>query len=263
MAITRPVAAARESLREDLRIDLIDDPRELPHERAEALNAEVADLAWRACGGPAGRDDPAVRDGWRNYCMKPGGRMQDHDRIVLVWDGDKLVGFNGLVVERMEPDVTLLWYRAAGTDPDYQARGAFSAAFDTMLDPDWVTSFGPPTWWVYRTPNPVIYEAVRRLWSKYPDWHETLHPKIGPDGGTDPIDADIRAKAIDIATSLWPECELDADRFVLKDFLGKYGRDIWRVPVAESSDPGVNRFFERYLRPDNQDALMAFYLFHE
>jgi hypothetical protein len=242
---------------------LIAEPGRLTPERDDALNAVVADLAAVACGGPEACDDPAVREGWRNYCIQPGGRTRDHDRVVLVWDGDRLVGFNGLMVERMEPDVTLLWYRAAGTDPAYQGRGGFSEAFDTMLDPDWVTSFGPPTYWVYRTPNPVIYESVRRLWSKYPEWSQRLFPKITADGHPQPIEPEAREIGIRIATALWPDCEFDPETFVLKDFLGHYGRDIWRVPVATSSDAGVNRFFERYLRPDNQDALLAFYLFDE
>jgi hypothetical protein len=254
---------AAEPLGGALRVELIADPRRLTPEEDDRFNLEIADLAARACGGPEACDDPAVREGWRNYCSLPGGRTRDHDRVVLVWDGDRLIGFNGLLVQHLEPDVTLLWYRAAGTDPEYQGRGGFSEAFDTMLDPSWVTSFGPPTYWVYRTPNPVIYESVRRLWSKYPAWSERLFPKITPDGDALPVATEEREIGIRIASSLWPDCELDPETFVLKDFLGKYGQDIWRVPVATSSDAGVNRFFERHLRPNNQDALMAFYLFNE
>src|SRR5829696_2676472 len=126
MDTARPAAAALASFDDALRIELIERPREIPPERTEGLNTEVADLAWRACGGPDTYDDLTVRDGWRAYFFSPGGRVEDHDRVVLVWDEDKLVSFNGLMVETMEPGDTLLWYRAAGTDPEYQARGAFT-----------------------------------------------------------------------------------------------------------------------------------------
>src|SRR5437660_9656 len=100
-------------------VELIPNPRDLPLERANALNAEVAELAWRACGGtaPDEQAEAEVRAGWRAYCMTEGGRSQDYDRLALVWEGDRLVGFSGWVVAHMEPDVTLLWYKAAGTDP--------------------------------------------------------------------------------------------------------------------------------------------------
>jgi hypothetical protein len=238
-------------------IELIAEPRELPSDRAEALNESVADLAWRACGGEAGRDDPAVARGWREYCTAPGGRVQDHDRVVLFWDGDKMVGFNGLVVSHMEPGATLLWWRAAGTDPAYQARGVFSGAIGTMLDHDWLTSFEGPTYWVYRTPNPVIFEVTRKWWQQYPRWAERVHPAITEDAELAPMDPATRQVAADIARTLWPDCEFDPSTFAVKDFLDKYGRDIWRVEFSESSNPGANRFFRRHLRPGNQDALLG------
>jgi hypothetical protein len=132
-----------------------------------------------------------------------------------------------------------------------------------MDHPDWMTSFGPPTYWVCRTPNPVIYESIRRLWSKYPEWSEKMYPKITPEGEALPIEDHAREKAIQMAKTLWPETELDPDTLVLKDFLGEHGHAIWRVPQSPSSDDGVNRFFDKHLRPDNEDALMVFFLFHE
>jgi hypothetical protein len=153
---------------------------------------------------------------------------------------------------------TLLWYRAAGTDPRYQGRGAFTVAFDQMVDPDWITTFGPQTYMLYRTPNPVVYEAVRKLWGRYPEWDARLQPRITPDGGMEPIDDAKAEEALAIAGTLWPDCELDTSTFVLKDFLDKYGQDIWRVPMARSSDEGVNRFFAEHIRPGNRDALICF-----
>ncbi|MEA2467274.1 MAG: hypothetical protein QOJ57_1400 [Thermoleophilaceae bacterium] len=275
-------APALDHARHGCEVELIAEPRDLSQERADALNENVADLAWRACGGEAGRDDPNVGRGWREYCTAPGGRAQDHDRLVLFWDGDKMVGFNGLVVSRIEPGgaahpdgaaqpdgaahpdgATLLWWRAAGTDPAYQARGIFGTALSTMLDPDWLTSFDGPTYWVYRTPNPVIHESVRKWWRRYPDWAERLYPAITTDAELEPIDPVTRAIATHIATALWPDCEFDPATFVIKDFLDKYGRDIWRVPPAESSNPGANSFFRQHLRPGNQDALLGVCLIAE
>ena len=243
-----------------MRVELIDDPRTLPDERDAALNDELAGLAALACGGPEDCDDPVVREGWRAYFNTPGGRTQDHDRVVLVYDEDRLVGFHGLVVERLDDGSTAVWLRAAGTDPAYHGRGAFTAAVPVMMAPDFMASVGssPPSYWLYRTPNPVIYASGRRLWS---GWEEQLNPKITADGHAEPIDPKTREAATRVATALWPECEFDADHFVVKDFLGEYGRDFWRVPLAESSDPGVNKFFQRHIRPGNRDALLVFYAF--
>src|SRR3954447_26236116 len=135
---------ARARSRHGCEVELIAEPRGLDEERVEQNDEAVADRAWRACGGEAGRDDPSVGRGWREYCTSPGGRANDHDRLVLFWDRGRMVGFNGFVVGGLrkaeaQPDATLLWWRAAGTDPAYQAKGIFGAALNTMLDPDWLT----------------------------------------------------------------------------------------------------------------------------
>src|SRR3954469_25001566 len=213
---------ARARSRHGCEVQLIAEPRELDEERVEQIDEAVADLAWRACGGEAGRDDPSVGRGWREYCTSPGGRANDHDRLVLFWDDGRMVGFNGLVVSRMpqapaegHQEATLLWWRAAGTDPAYQAKGIFGAACSTMLDPDWLTSFGGPTYWVYRTPNPVIHESVRKWWHRHPHWAERLYPPTPEQGELEPIDPATRAVAARIASHLWPDSPFDPDTFVL------------------------------------------------
>src|SRR5438034_7001150 len=128
--VTAPeAAAAQQSAESAYRAEVIANPRELAPERADSLNRQYADLACLACGGDADDEESeeAIRHGWQAYCMSPGGRTQDFDRLVLVWHGDEMVGFSGYVVERMEPDVTVLWYQAAGTHPERQGRGALGA----------------------------------------------------------------------------------------------------------------------------------------
>jgi hypothetical protein len=247
------------------RVEVVANPSDLPLERANFLNSEVAELACRACGGDADDEQSAeaIRQGWQAYCMNPGGRSQDYDRLVLVWAGDRLVGFSGWVVAHVEPDATVLWYKAAGTDPAEQGRGAFAAARDTMGDMSWMTSFGPPAYFVMRTPNPVIYDNAQKWWGRFPDMYKHFVPKITEDGGMEPVDDEARETAARIAKALWPECEYDADNFVVRDFLGEYGRDIWRVPPPDSARPGTIRFFNEKLRGDNQDALMTSCLFYE
>src|SRR3954447_19399130 len=112
--VRTPKPGAQRPSRHGCEVELVADPRELDEERVEQIDEAVADLAWRACGGEAGRDDPRVGRGWGEYCTSPGGRANDHDRLVLFRDGGRMVGFNGLVVSRMS-DATLLWWRAAGT----------------------------------------------------------------------------------------------------------------------------------------------------
>ncbi len=255
---SRVAAPARAHV--DYAVELVSSPADLSADRAENVNIQLADTAFRACGGVA-TDDPDVekiREGWRAYCLGPGGRCQDHDRVVLVWDGDKLVGFGGYVVRRMEPDATVLWFKAAGIDPDYQGRGAFRAVVEAISDLDWMTSFGSPTYQVMRTPNPLVYEVDRAFWLQRPEWYERFYPKVTPEGDIEPLDEEARDTGARIAKALWPECELDADRLILRDFLGEYGRDIWRAPAPVGLPAGTKRFFEENLRPNNQDALMAY-----
>src|SRR5947209_5736768 len=140
-----PVRASREYT-----IELIDTPQDLPADRAEQINLQIAGLACRACGG-TDAEDPVVVEGWRNYCMNPGGRIQDDDRAVVAWDGGRLVGFGCWVVCPVEPDATVLWWKAAGVDPDYQGRRAFAEIVPVMMDHSWLLSFPPPTHFVMRT----------------------------------------------------------------------------------------------------------------
>lgn len=253
-------AAPPKGERIDYRIELVASPRDLPGDRADDINEQLADTAWRACGGVSEDDADAaqIREAWRAYCMSEGGRCQDHDRAVLVWDRDKLVGFGGYVVAKMEPDATILWWKAAGIDPDYQGRGAFRKVIDAMSDLEWLHSFGAPTYQVMRTPNPLVYEIDRMWWTQRPEWYERFFPKITPDGEMEPLDDEARETGARIAEALWPGCDFDADRLIVRDFLGEFGQDIWRVAAPVGPPPGTQRFFTENLRPNNQDALMAY-----
>jgi hypothetical protein len=266
-ASSRPAAVttADEGREASYRVELVENPSELPLERADVINAEVAELACRACGGDAENEEQAqaIRAGWQAYCMNPGGRSQDYDRLGLVWAEDRLAGFTGWCVEQLEPDITVLWFKAAGIDPTDHGRGAFAAARDITADLRWMTSFGAPTYFVMRTPNPLIYDTCKRWWNRYPDFWRRYFPKIGEDGRMEPIGDQDRETAIRIATGLWPDCEFDPDCFAVRDFLGEYGRDIWNVETPHTADPGTTKFFKDNLRGDNQDALMTAVLFYE
>jgi hypothetical protein len=252
-------ASAADTGRLDYRAEVISNPHELPGDRALRLSMQIADLACRAVGGEA-EDEPgraAIRRGWEAYCTEPGGRANDYDRLVVVWHEDELVGFSGYIVKTIEPDITVQWYKAAGTDPAHQRRGAFQAARDAIQDVDWLTSYGTAqTWWVMRTPNPLVYDIARRWWAKFPDWYTRFYPQINEHGSIEPLTDEARDACAHVASEMWPECEYDADRLVLRDFLGEYGRDIWRVPRAISPMPGTQVWFTENLRPGNRDALL-------
>src|SRR2546423_12672122 len=136
-------AAAQQSAEPAYRAEIIANPRELDPERADSLNRQYADLACLACGGDAEDEESeeAIRQGWQAYCMSPGGRTQDFDRLVLVWHGDEMVGFSGYVVEKIVAYVTVLWDKAAGTHPARQGPSAMGGAPDPIPEHTWFAGF--------------------------------------------------------------------------------------------------------------------------
>jgi hypothetical protein len=255
-----PGIAPPEAADHDYYAEVVANAREIDEERASVLNAIYAELACRACGGEADDEESqaAIRQGWESYCTSPGGRCQDFDRLVLVWHGDEMVGFSGYVVQEIEGGITVLWYKAAGTDPGHQGHGAMGAARDAISDLNWLTSYGSPSWWVMRTPNPLVYDIARKWWAGHPDWYSRYYPKVTDDGDLGPIDEHAKEIGERIAKGMWPECEYDRDKLVLKDFLGEHGKDIWRVKAPISPQPGTQKFFEQNLRSNNEDAMMTF-----
>jgi hypothetical protein len=242
---------------EELRVRLVPDTAALAPDDAARLSADVADVTYRACRGYDNVEFEAIRLGWITYYDQPGNRVQDYDRLALVYDGDTMVQFSGFMVVPMPPDATLLWYHAAVTDPAYQGTGVFAQARDVLVDPDWLTSFGSSTYLVFRTPNPLVYETARRQAHKLRDWYDGFYPKIVEGGVVEPMSEAVKDLGARIASALSPDREFDRDVFVVRDFLGRYGSDIYRQAPPQSDNAHVNRFFAEELAADNQDALMV------
>jgi hypothetical protein len=244
------------TLEPGVRVELVASPRTLPTSRANEITNGMIDLTWRACrGGDEGKWD-LIRDGWQEYYDAGGSRAEDYDRLVLVYANERMVQFSGMMVKRMRPDVTLLWYHVACTDPAFQGAGAFGAALRLIVDPDWCRSFPEPTYIVFRTPNPVIYVTGYRYVASISDEWD-YQPKITPGAKIEPLPRAVHELARRMSATIAPGSEYDADTFVVRDFLGRHGA-IYRTPAPPAKDATVNEYFETHLRRQPQDALFNF-----
>jgi GNAT superfamily N-acetyltransferase len=255
-AVSAGTAAAAAG-EEQLTVRLVSDPSSLTPAEKATLNADVADLTYRAVRGDDASEWEAIAAGWRAYYAEAGNRAEDYARLGLVYDGPRLIQFSGFMVVRTPPECTLLWYHAAVTDPEYQGRGVFAKARDLLADPVWLASHPRPTYLVFRTPNPVIYETARKAAQRYPDWYAQFHPKIRGDGTIEPVPEEVKDVATRIAMALSPTCTYLRDTFVVRDFLGKFGEDIYRQTPPPSDSAGTNAYFAANLEAARQDALMC------
>src|SRR5437870_12132061 len=142
------------TLEPGVRIELVESPPTLPAARANEITNGMIDLTWRACRGADQGKWDLIRDGWQEYYDAGGSRAEDYERLVLVYADERMVQFSGMMVKRMRPDVTLLWYHVACTDPAFLGAGAFGAALPLIVDPDWSRSSPDPTYIVFRTSAP-------------------------------------------------------------------------------------------------------------
>jgi GNAT superfamily N-acetyltransferase len=257
----RTEAVSVEKAQPSYRAEVIPRPAELTAERIEELTQQFSDISWRATGGPDWQSYPPARDGWYGYYCEPGGRPQDYDRLVLVYEGDQLVHFTGLTVFRPDPqDVSFIWVHVAITLPEYQGHGLLRLAIETILDPAWLKGFGRELFFIFRTPNSIVYEAMRNIARGFEADGirvEAWYPEINQAGEMDAIPDEVRRMAIRVAQRISPECEFRPDIFVIRGYYKRYG-PLYKEHSFPCQNPATRAYFQRNLDNSNQDGLFIF-----
>lgn len=237
-------------------VRLLDRPSSLPPAEAADINAALTNVLWRSFRGSDIRSWTQSRDAWRAFYATEGNRVQDFDRVALVYEGRRLVQCAALRVLRLDATTTAVWAALTATDPGSQGRGRLAQSMAALVDPSWQATFTGRVYAVARTPNPITYVALRDLVSLKPAWAAGFHPCIDDNGDVAPPSPETRATAAQVAATLSPECEYDADRFVIRGFLTKYGALYAHRDHVTSREAGANAFFDRMAR---DDGLLIFF----
>ena len=198
------------TLEKNLRVEVLERPASLSPEQRAQLIDEFVKLACQTTGGNEWRSyEPAI-NGWREYYNGVGARPQDYDRLMLIYDGDLLVHFTGIVLFELEPSLRFIYVRTAMTLKQYHGTGLLKTAILGLLSKEWLRSIGE-AYLILRTANPIVYEATNHLVTNFlagPDLEFICYPTIKSDGGLDFVPEHIRELAMRVAKKTSPDAIL-------------------------------------------------------
>jgi hypothetical protein len=239
----------------DYDIRLVTDPNALGPEQAARLTSDFVDVSWRATGGPAWEAYTVAKAGWEKYYADVGNRPEDYNRLALVYYRGRLIHFTGVQVVALDERVRLVWVHVAITDPAHQGKGALALAAKGMFDRRWLGEMPAGTLLVFRTPNPIAYEAMRSLATLVlpnPRWY----PNIADDGRAEPVPDDVRDLAVRISSKLSPESRFDPDTFVVHGYYGRYG-DLYRQYDFPCRNQSIKRYFDAHVNERAHEGIMV------
>ena len=239
------------------RCHIITEPASLSEEDSKELTDGFVNLACQTTGGEDWQSYRPAIEGWRVYYTSPGARPQDFDRIVLIYDEDRLIHFTGVTRFDLDASHHFVYIRIAMTLKQYHRAGLLRSAVASVFSPDWIREMGE-FYFVSRTANPVIYEQQRHFCREFSarfDLDLTLYPQITVDCELEPMRDEIREMAVRVADRISPGCGLDPKTFVNKGYYKRFG-PIYKEPVYYSRNSVTNRYFEQTLDHSNQDGIL-------
>ena len=243
------------------RLEVIGAPRALDPDRREALTRDFVELSLKASGGRDWNTYVPGQVGWVNYYRTEGARPQDYDRLALVYAGSHLAHFTALNVLWLDEAHPVLWIHVAITDPRHQGSGLLSMSTRALLAPEWMRSVAPVTYPVFRTPNPVVYEAMRAFASTHLGSPEirvrSWHPQIAEDGRLRAVPDDVRSMATTLAKTLSPDCPWDEDHFVIRGYYRQFGPLYSEDTQFPCRVAGTREYFAEHVHLDTQDGLLV------
>jgi hypothetical protein len=243
--------------RTSYRLEIVTEPASLSEEQSEKLTDAFVNLCCQTTGGENWQSYRPAHRGWREYYTSPGARPRDFDRIVLIFDQERLIHFTGIT--RFDLDgLHFIYIRIAMTLKEYHRAGLLAMAVRSVFSPQWMQEL-PEFYIVSRTANPVIYEQTRhfaRELSTNSTVSLTMYPQLSDGGQLEPVPAAIRSLAVRVAEKISPGCELDPVTLVNKGYYKRFG-PIYKEPVYHSRNPATNRYFEETLDHANQDGILV------
>lgn len=261
---TQPTAETRTTSHSAYRVEVIEQPKTLSTERCSALTQEFTDLSVKASGGRDWSTYVPGRVGWANYYQTEGARPQDYDRMVLVYAGNELAHFIALNVFWLDEKHPILWIHIAITDPAHQGAGILTLSSTALLSADWLKTVAPITYAIFRTPNPIVYEAMKAFCLDHLNSDDvkvsTWYPQITERGQLEPLPEDIRAMAAKLAKTLSPECPWDAEHFVIRGYFKKFGPLYSNTVQFPCRVAGTRNYFEQNVHLETQDGLLVIFV---
>ena len=233
---------------------LIERPSALDPKQCEELTKRLVELSRRATAGVNWREYAPGEHGWIAYYAAPGNRVQDYDRIVFVEDQERIL--HALCVQTLTlNDYRVIWIHIALTDMSHHDSGLLATAAQSMFSREWLSTLKPPCVAVFRTPNPIAYEAVRTLASRLTPGSRVF-PEIDASGQLVPVPDGIRDLVTKLSAELSPRCAFNSETFVLKGYFKDFGA-LYSDFNFPCRNPAVASYFDRYLDRSNMDGLLA------
>jgi hypothetical protein len=246
------------------RLELVSDPKTLSMGRRQVLIEEFTELSVKASGGRNWSNYVPGKVGWADYYQTEGARPQDYDRLALVYAGDRLAHFIALNVFWLEQKYPILWIHIAITDPVHQGAGILTMSSRALLSADWLKTVAPVTYAVFRTPNPIVYEAMKAFCLDHRNTGAmkatAWYPRINEHGQLDAVPEDVRSMASNIAKMLSPECPWDPEHFVIRGYFKKFGPLYSNDMQFPCRVPGTQNFFDQNVHLQTQDGLLVIFV---
>jgi hypothetical protein len=243
------------------RLEVISEPKALSAERLTVLRQEFTDLSLRASGGRNWSSYLPGQIGWADFYQTEGARPQDYDRLALVYAGTQLAHFIALNVFWLDKKYPILWLHVAITDPVHQGAGLLTMSSRALLAPDWMKTVGSVVYAVFRTPNPIVYEAMKAFCAHYFNTRDlkvrAWYPQINEHGQLEAVPEEVSAMAAAIAKTLSPDCPWDHEHFVIKGYFKKFGPLYSSDVQFPCRVAGTRDYFARNVHIQTQDGLLV------
>jgi hypothetical protein len=243
------------------RFEVVSNPKALDRERLRGLTQEFTEVSLRASGGRDWINYVPGHVGWKDFYQTEGARPQDYDRLVLIYAGTELVHFIALNVFWLDEKHPIIWLHVAITDPVHQGSGLLRMSSRALLTADWMKTVAPIAYAVFRTPNPIVYEAMKAFCADHFNTSDlrvrAWYPLINECGELEAVPENVRAMATALAKTLSPDCPWDADHFVIKGYFKKFGPLYSSDVQFPCRVVGTRDYFTRNVHLQTQDGLLV------
>jgi hypothetical protein len=241
-----------------LRGELIVSPSELSAERSAELTADIVRLSTLATSQGDLSYRPAL-EGWTRYYTTLGDRVQDYHRLSLIYAGQTAISIAALKLFRTknDPQMDVIWLQLILTRPDFQNTAATVRALTQLLaDPSLLRQLGRG-YLVARTPNPLVYEAARRMgtWIGKRGMFEVgaVLPTILPGAQLAPIPSEHAAHLQEIVGMISDPSKFKIETSVVAGYYAAFG-DLYKNYDFRCRNAAVREYFARHVRWETQDG---------
>jgi hypothetical protein len=226
-------------------------------EKIAYLTDQFSLISWKATGGQNWQEYIPAKEGWAKYYKSEGGRPQDYDRLIILYDAQgKVIHFTGLTILNVG-DERIIWVHVTITDPKDQGTGVLNKALIKLFDFEWMRSLCASPKIIFRTPNPIVYNAMRSNVKHLQALHQNLlmdyFPKISDEGDLDPIPSEIQELGKSISKLISPTREFLPDKFIIKGYYKDYGA-LYSDHKFNSYLSELQNFFRDHLDDENEDG---------